>query len=90
MMAGLDPLSFIPLSEGSNKRSKGKVEDWVRSWWKDLEGKKPWENLPLTEVTKDNIFDLHKVEGQRLWMSPPSAMETIMEVFNEDRMAHPK
>ena len=58
MMVGLDPLSFIRLVEGSNKRSSGKVEDWVRSWWKDLEGEKPWGNLPLTVVTK--------VEGLRL------------------------
>ena len=41
MMAGLDPLSVIPLVEGSNERSRGKVEDWVRSWWKELEGKIP-------------------------------------------------
>ena len=72
MMAGLDPLLFIPLAEGSNERSRGKVEDWVRSWWKDLEGKKLWGNLPLTEVTKDNLFNLHKVEGPRLWMPPGS------------------
>ena len=29
------------------------------------------------------------VEGPRLWELPPAAMEPIMEVFNEDRMAHP-
>jgi len=70
MMSGLDPLLFIPLSEGANERSSGKVEDWVRSWWMELEGKIPWGNLPLTVVTKDNLFDLHKVEGPRLWMPP--------------------
>ena len=70
MMVGLDSLSFIPLSEGSSERSKGKVEDWVRSWWKDSEGKTPWGNLPLMEVTNDKLFDLHKVEGPRLWMPP--------------------
>ena len=47
-------------------------------------------NVPLTEVTKDNLFNLHKVEGPRLWMPPPAAMETVMEVFSEDRIAHPK
>ena len=46
--------------------------------------------MTLTEVTKDNMFDLHKVEGPKLWMPPPAVMETIMEVFNKDRMAHPK
>ena len=51
---------------------------------------KPWGNMALTEVTKDNLFDLHKVEeGPRLWMPPPATMGSIMEVFNEDRMVHP-
>ena len=45
--------------------------------------------MNLTEVTNDNMFDLHKLEGLRLWMPPPAAMETIMEVFYEDRMAYP-
>ena len=44
----------------------------------------------MTVVTEDNLFDLHDVEDLRLWMPPPAAMETIIEVFNEDRMAHPK
>ena len=43
----------------------------------------------MTEVTEDNIFNLHKVDGPRLCMPPPATMETVMEVFNEDRMAHP-
>ena len=47
-------------------------------------------NMTLREVTKDNRFDLQKVEGARLWILPPAAMETTMEVFNEDRMAHLK
>ena len=34
--------------------------------------KKPWGDMLLTEVTKDNLFDLHKdkVEGPRPWMPP--------------------
>ena len=44
--------------------------------------------MDLTKVTKDNLFDLHRMEGPRFWMPPPVAIETIMEVFNEDRMAH--
>ena len=66
MMAGEDPLSFIPLSEGANEGSQGRIEEWVRSWWKDSDGKKGWGDTPLMEVTKDNLFDLHKVEGRRL------------------------
>ena len=45
--------------------------------------------MPLTEGTKNNLFDLDTVEDPRLWMPPPAAMETIVEVFNDDRMAHP-
>ncbi|KAL7533011.1 hypothetical protein ACHAXR_004993 [Thalassiosira sp. AJA248-18] len=35
------------------------------------------------------MFELQHVEGARLWMPPPAAMETVMELFNEDRIAHP-
>ena len=66
MMAEQDLLSFIPVSEGANERPKGWVDRWVRSWWKDVEGKEPWGDSSLTEVTKDNLFDLHRVEGPRL------------------------
>ena len=58
--------------------------------WNDSKGEQPWEISPSTEVTKDNLFNLHKLEGPRVWMPPPAAMETVMEVCNEDRMAHSK
>ena len=48
------------------------------------------EEHPLNGSHQELFFDLHKVEDPRLWMPPPDAMETIMEMFNEDRMAHPK
>ena len=83
MMAGKDALSFIPLAEGANERSGGAVRGWVDSWWGD------WCGAPLTEVDKDHWFILNKVSGPRLWMPPPAAMATVMEVFNEDRVAHP-
>ena len=82
MMAGKIPLSFVPLANGAKERSEGDVGKWVRSWWRDFKGKKPWGSMDLIEVTKDNLFDLHNVEGPRIWMPPPAAMETIMEVFN--------
>ena len=37
MMAREDPLSFVPLARGADKRSNGKVGKWIRSWWKDTE-----------------------------------------------------
>ena len=51
---------------------------------------KPWGNMALTEVTKDNLFDLHKVEGPRRCMPPPLPIEAIMVVSNEVRKAHPR
>jgi hypothetical protein len=75
MMAGKDPLSFIPLAEGANERSAGAVKAWVDSWWGS------WCGAPLREMTKDHWFELHRVVGPRLWMPPPAAMATILEVF---------
>lgn len=83
MMDGQDPLSFIPLAEGANERSGGRVKEWVNSWWND------WGHIPLVEVGKDQWFELKGVDGARLWMPPPAAMETVMDIFNEDRIAHP-
>ena len=39
MLAGRNPLDYIPLNEGSGVKSDGRVEDWVQSWWKDGTGK---------------------------------------------------
>lgn len=49
----------------------------------------PWGNSPLVAVDKDTMFELRDVEGSRFWAPPPAAMETVMEIFNEDRVAHP-
>ena len=35
IMAGKDPLSFIPLTGGADQRSKGAVRQWIDSWWGD-------------------------------------------------------
>jgi|SaaInl85LU_5_DNA_1037374.scaffolds.fasta_scaffold15347_4 hypothetical protein len=40
-------------------------------------------------MSPDLWFEARSVEGARLWMPPPAAMETVMEVFNDDRIAHP-
>ena len=32
MMAGNDPLLFIPLAEGANQRSSGAVKRWIEGW----------------------------------------------------------
>ena len=48
MMAGADPLSFIPLADGANTRSNGKVSAWVHAWWGD------WCGAPLTNIDHNN------------------------------------
>ena len=84
MMGGQYPLSFIPLSIGANERSSGRVKEWVDSSWSE------WSDISLTEVGKDEMFELKDMKGGRLWMPPPAAMETVIELFNEDRIAHPQ
>lgn len=88
MMAGENPLSFIPLALGADERAEGRVGRWIRSWWQDRGGD-PWGQRELVEITKDNMFELPSLEADRLWMLAPAAMETAMELFNEDRIAHP-
>ena len=47
---------------------------------------------------RDDIDRSHQIEpvqpsqggGSKAFDAPPATMEMIMEVFNEDRMAHPK
>ena len=89
MMAGEDPLSFIPLDKGAGQRSEGRVQEWIRKWWGGGEGAKPALGAALVEVTKEMMFELNTVEGARLWVPPPAAMEVVMEMYNEDRIAHP-
>ena len=43
----------------------------------------------MTKVTKDILFDLDALEVDDFGF-PLVTMETIMGVFNEDRMAHPR
>jgi len=93
MMAGEDPLSFIPLNRGADDLSGGLASAWVRSWWTDQiptqQGGCNWGGFPLVEVDKDNMFELKNLKAARLWMLPPAAMEVALELLTEDRLAHP-
>ena len=90
LLGGNDPLEYIPLRHGADARARGRVGNWVRSWWRvGRNQREPWGGLDLVEIDRDNMFELYQVEGPRLWMPPPAAMETVMELFNEDRIAHP-
>ena len=92
IMAGMDPLNLVPVAQGAGQRSCGAVTKWIRSWWKHAPNPdcvRSWGETALVEVTKDNMFELKDVVGSRLWMLPPAAMETALEMFAEDRVAHP-
>ena len=95
MMAGDDPMSFLPLHLGADTRSQGRVGKWVRSWWRTSDqapgpGRdRNWGGLPLVEIGQDNMFGLKDVKAARLWMLPPAAMEVAIELLWEDKLAHP-
>ena len=88
-MAGKDPLSFIPFNQGADDRAGGKVSAWVHSWWKTKKGT-PFGGFPLRNITKDNMFELRDLKAARLWMMPPAAMEVVLELLCEDRLANPQ
>ena len=96
MMAGEDPMSFLPLHLGADTRSQGRVGKWVRSWWRTSDQApgpgcdRNWGGLPLEEVTQDNMFELKDMKAARLWMLPPAAMEVAIELLWEDKLAHPQ
>ena len=89
MMAGGDPFSFLPFDWGANDRSQGAVGAWVRSWWQNQK-REDWGGLSLEEVTGESMFELKNPRAPRLWMLPPALMETGLELFGDDRLAHPE
>ena len=88
MVAGKNPLDYIPLNEGAGARSNGKIEAWVKTWWNDASGQ-PWCGQKLKVLQPNDWFDLPNNQAPRLWLPPPAAMETVVELFNEDHLAHP-
>ena len=89
MMAGKDPLSYIPFHKGADERSGGKVSVWVRSWWTTKKGK-DFGGFPLVAITKESMFGLRDLKAARLWIPPPTVMEVALELLCEDRLAHPQ
>ncbi|KAL7468881.1 hypothetical protein ACHAXS_009127 [Conticribra weissflogii] len=88
MMSGEHPLTYVPLNEDANTRSGGRVKEWVESWWEDTGGS-AWLDAPIRLLTPEDWFTLYEIEEPRLWIPPPAAMETVVEMFNEDRLVHP-
>jgi hypothetical protein len=80
MMAGIDPLSFLPLGLDANERSKGKVEEWVRSWW---------GTQPLLSLSPEGWFEEGQGSTPCLWMPPPAGMEVALECLAEARHKRP-
>ena len=47
-----------------------------------------FEGFNLELVTRDNMFELHNLQGARLWMLPTATMEVVMELLCKDWLAH--
>jgi hypothetical protein len=96
MMAGKDPMSFLPFHQGADTRSWGRVGKGVCSWWRTSdqaqgsEQERDWGGLPLEEVNQENMFELKNVKAARLWMLPPAAMEVAIKLLWEDKLVHPQ
>jgi hypothetical protein len=89
MMAGGDPLSYIPFDKGADERSNGQVSRWVRSWWQTKKGAN-FGGFTLTTIDKEAMFELQDLKAARLWMPPPAVMEVALELLCEDSLAHPQ
>ena len=88
-MRGEDPLKFLPLNEDAIYRSEGRVSEWVESWWTSGNRGRPCLDKQLRLLTPEDWFELRNISGPRLWAPPPAAMETVVELFSEDRMVNP-
>ena len=90
IMAGKDPLSFLPFHFQADKRTSGKVLKWVKSWWQMGAKRGTWfSGKPLKLLTPEDWFTLYENDKPRLWFPPPGAMATVIELFNDDRLVHP-
>ncbi len=88
MIPGTHPLSFVPFHLNANEQSEGEVPTWVQLWWQDPDGE-PWARAPLKLLSPDDWFEPWKTNEPRFWCPPPAAMTAVMEMFAEDRVAHP-
>jgi hypothetical protein len=87
MRSGQNPLHFLPISQSAAERSP-RVLDWIYSWWNGADGE-PWCGAALRHLSPNDWFSLHEIETPRLWTPPPTAMEVVTALFNEDRIARP-
>ena len=87
MMTGQNPFEFITLNESADERSGGRVVSWINYWWKDKTGA-AWGEHALKRLSPYYWFELHTQDSPILLTPLPAAMETVVEVFNEDCLAH--
>ncbi len=80
MMAGKEPLLFIPFNRGAYDMSGERVSTWVHSWWETKRGT-DFGGFPLRTITKENMFELRDLRAARLWMMPPATMEVVLELL---------
>ena len=73
MMRSLNPLHFVLLYKGAEEISTG-VEPWLRLWWGES----------LTNITPSDWFV--QKGNSILWVPPPSAVETALELLIEERL----
>ena len=85
MITGQNPLELIPLNESDYERSWGQVVSWINYWWKDRTGT-AWLGRALKRLSPDYWFEIHTQDRPRLWTPPPAEMETVVGLFNEDRL----
>jgi hypothetical protein len=88
MKSSTSPWGFMPLGQSADDRTHGAVSTWVRSWWRDDLGV-DWCGAPLKVLCPQDWFLLHEINQPRLWIPPPAAMPTVLEMFNDDRIANP-
>ena len=64
------------------------VVSWIISWWKD-KTVTVWGGCPLKKLVQDDWFEWYRQDMSRIWTTSPTAMETVVELFNGDRLVHP-
>ena len=88
-MTSQNPLNSILLNESDDERSGVKVVSCITSWWKYRTGA-AWGGHALKKLAPDGWFQLHTHKTcQGFGPPPPSEMETVVKLFNEDCLAHP-
>eukprot|EP00986_Skeletonema_menzelii_P007431 scaffold2926_cov176-Skeletonema_menzelii.AAC.1 len=69
-------------------RPKGDDDQEKRAFWSRGRGNR-WESELLVKLDPGDWFRLQEIKGHRLWIPPPAAMETVMELFAEDHLVNP-